>query len=113
MIESILLNLLTAALGVPVYVMRPEDLPSGRFIVLDRIGTTKENYVTSYTVAVQSYGTSALDAAELNESVIATMEDEVLADPRFARVHLSNSQMQTDTVRKRARYQSTFDIVML
>lgn len=113
MIEEILIKLLTAALGVSVYVMRPEELPAGRFVVLDRIGTTRENYVTGYTIAVQSYGASALDAAELNEEVIDAMEQNVLADSRFARVHLSNSQMQTDTVRKRARYQSTFDIVML
>ena len=113
MIEAILIDKLTTAIqGVPVFVMFPDAMPQGNFIVLDRIGTTKENYVTSYTIAIQSYGATALSAAELNELVIEAME-EMLEDDRFSRIHLNTSNMFTDTTRKLPRYQSTFEIVML
>ena len=74
--------------------------------------TGKTNYITSYEMAVQSYGDTAFSAATLNELVIEAM-DNLLADDRFSRIHLNNSQMQTDTTRKLNRYQSTFEIVMM
>ena len=109
MIEAILIEIL-GALDVPVFVMFPDTMPQGQFLVLDRIGIT--NHITSYEMAIQSYGSTALDAATLNELVIETMEN-AIADDRFARIHLDNSQMQTDTTRKLNRYQSTFEIVMM
>ena len=112
MIEAILIEYLGAELNVPVFVMFPDTMPKGQFIVLDRIGMGKTNHITSYEMAVQSYGSTALDAATLNELVIETMEN-AIADDRFARIHLNNSQMQTDTTRKLNRYQSTFEIVMM
>lgn len=112
MIESILITELGTELNVPVYVMLPDTIPQGQFIVLDRIGHTKTNHIESYTIAVQSYGSTALSAAELNESVIETMEG-LLEDDRFSRIHLNNGNMYTDTERKLNRYQSTFEIVML
>ena len=111
MIEAILIEIL-GALDVPVFVMFPDTMPQGQFIVLDRIGMGKTNHITSYEMAIQSYGSTALDAATLNELVIETMEN-AISDDRFARIHLNNSQMQTDTTRKLNRYQSTFDIVMM
>ena len=112
MIEAILIDYLGTELNVPVFVMLPETIPQGDFIVLDRIGNTKTNYITSYTIAVQSYGSTALSAATLNESVIEAMES-LLEDGRFSRIHLNNGNMFTDTTRKLNRYQSTFEIVML
>lgn len=112
MIEAILIDYLEDELNIPVFVMMPDTMPQGNFIVLDRIGMTKTNHITSYTVAVQSYGSTALSAATLNESVIEAMES-LLADDRFARIHLNNGNMSTDTARKLNRYQSTFEIVML
>lgn len=112
MIEAILIDYLEDELNVPVFVMMPDTMPQGNFIVLDRIGMTKTNYITSYTVAVQSYGSTALSAATLNESVIEAME-KLLSDNRFSRIHLDNGSMYTDTERKLNRYQSTFEIVML
>ena len=112
MIEAILIEYLGTKLHVPVFVMLPDTIPEGNFIVLDRIGNSKTNYVTSYTIAVQSYGSNALSAATLNESVIEAMES-LLEDDRFSRIHLNNGNMFTDTVRKLNRYQSTFEIVML
>ena len=111
MIEAILIEIL-GALDVPVFVMVPDTMPQGQFIVLDRIGMGKTNHITSYEMAIQSYGSTALDAATLNELVIETMEN-AISDDRFARIHLNNSQMQTDTTRKLNRYQSTFEIVMM
>lgn len=112
MIEAILVDYLGTELNVPVFVMLPETIPQGNFIVLGRIGNSKTNYITSYTIAVQSYGATALSAATLNESVIEAMEN-LLEDDRFSRIHLNNGNMFTDTVRKLNRYQSTFEIVML
>lgn len=112
MIEAILIDYLGTELNVPVFVMMPDTMPQGNFIVLDRIGTGKTNYITSYEMAVQSYGDTAFSAATLNELVIEAMEN-LLADDRFSRIHLNNSQMQTDTTRKLNRYQSTFEIVMM
>ena len=112
MIEAILIDYLGTKLKVPVFVMMPDTIPQGNFIVLDRIGNTKTNYITSYSIAVHSYGSTALSAATLNESVIEAME-KLLEDDRFSRIHLNNGNMSTDTTRKLNRYQSTFEIVML
>jgi hypothetical protein len=111
MIESVLISYFNS-LDIPCGIMLPDPLPRGGFIVLDRIGTGKTNHVTSYEIAIQSYGDTAFSAASLNEVVIEAMEN-LLEDDRFSRIHLNNSQMQTDTERKLNRYQSTFEIVML
>lgn len=112
MIESILIDYLTGVLNVPVYVMLPDELPTGNFIVLDRIGTYKTNHVTTYEMALQSYGDTALDAATLNDAVISAMDDFVVLDS-VARSHLETAQMRTDITRKRPRYQCTYEITML
>lgn len=112
MIETILIDYLETELKVDVYVMMPEDLPTGNFIVLDRIGTSKENHVTAYDMAFMCYGDTALDAAVLNESVISAMDD-IVQLGTVSGVRLVNSQMNTDIVRNRPRYQCTYTIVML
>ena len=48
MIEAILIEIL-GALDVPVFVMFPDTMPQGQFLVLDRIGMGKTNHITSLT----------------------------------------------------------------
>lgn len=112
MIEAILIDYLGNALDVPVYVMLPDEIPAGAFLVLDRTATDKTNHVVGYDMAVQSYGDTALAAATLNEQVISAMDDLITLDS-IASCRLNTSYMFTDITRKRPRYQATFSIVML
>lgn len=109
MIEKILLDYLTEALeDVPCYMEVPEDAPDA-FVVLEKTGSGKINHICSATIAVQSYGATLYDAAELNERVKAAMEDSITLDGITA-VGLNSDYNYTDTATKNYRYQAVFDV---
>lgn len=54
MIEKILLDYLSGALSVPVYLERPESPPTC-YILLERVGGGRSNYIRSAAMAVAVY----------------------------------------------------------
>lgn len=107
MIEKILLDYLTEALeDVPVYMEIPEDRPDA-FVVIEKTGSGKVNHLCSANIAVQSYGETMYDAAELNERVKTEMEDAVTLD-EITRVELNSDYNYTDLATKDYRYQAVF-----
>ena len=63
MIETTVLDYLRDRLGVPVTMEVPEGA-SGTFVVLEKTGSSRQNYIRRATLAVQSYAPTLLLAAQ-------------------------------------------------
>lgn len=108
MIEEIVLAFLTERLAVPVSLEAPEK-PEPPFVVLEKVGSRRNEHLYSATFAVQSYGNSMYEAAKLNERVKAAMD--ALPDlDEITRSQLNSDYNFTDTASKRYRYQAVYDI---
>ena len=100
MIETTVLDYLRDRLGVPVTMEAPEEA-SGTFVVLEKTGSSRQNYIRRATLAVQSYAPTLLQAAQLDDAVIEAM----LALPTLERDYNF-----TDTETKKYRYQAVFAV---
>ena len=109
MIETIVLDYLSSVLPEPCSLEVPER-PPARFVVLEKTGSSRENYINTASFAVQSYGPSLFEAAELNERVKAAM-DELIQLPDIISSDLDSDYNFTDTSTKRYRYQAVYDII--
>lgn len=108
MIEETILNYLSDALDAPVSMEVPPE-PPGRFVVLEKTGSSRTDHICSAVIAVQSFAESLLEAARLNERVKEAMEglDEL---DEIAAVRLNIDCNFTDPSTKWYRYQAVFDI---
>ena len=112
MIERILFDFLTEKMSVPVFMEIPKD-PKTEMIVLEKIGSRLQNHISSSTFAVQSYGASLYEAAELNDLVKKTILDGVdgiITLNEVIGVELNSDYNFTDTTSKRYRYQAVIVI---
>lgn len=109
MIEKIVQDYLSNHLTVPVKMEIPKE-KTQRFVVIEKAGSRRENCITSSTIAIQSYGGTLLEAAELNEEVKAVM-DGIIDLPEISWVELNTDYNYTDTAQKRYRYQAVYDLV--
>lgn len=107
-IELTVLEYLKSVLDVPVYMEVPADMPAS-FIVVQKLGSGKENHIYSSSFALQSYAESTYKAAMLNAFVIETMES-MISLGRIISVKLNSDYIYTDTSNKKPRYQCVFDI---
>ena len=108
MIETTVLDYLRDRLGVPV-TMEVQEGASGTFVVLEKTGSSRQNYIRRATLAVQSYAPTLLLAAQLDDRVIEAM----LALPKLDRVaacRLERDYNFTDTETKKYRYQAVFAV---
>lgn len=108
MIEETVRAFLAGRLEVPVWLELPPR-PPGAFVLVEKTGGFVENGLRHATLAVQAYGPRLLDAAQLDQAVVAQMEDLALCDD-ICRVELNSDYNFTDTENKRYRYQAVFDI---
>jgi hypothetical protein len=108
MIEETVLNYLSKKLSVPVSMEVPEKPPAA-FCVVEKTGSGRDNRINSATFAVQSYGSTLYQAAELNERAKAAMDDLVELN-EIARADLNSDYNFTDSSTKRYRYQAIYDI---
>ena len=108
MIEEVIVDYLSDNLGLPAYLEQPNEKPE-RYIVIDRTGSSVENYIKKATVAIQSYAETMYQAAILNEQVKKAM-DEIIYHCDISRSKLNTDYEYTDTDYKRYRYQAVYDI---
>lgn len=108
MIEKIMIDYLTDALSVPVYLERPVE-PPDEYVIIQKTGSSKVNQICSATLAFQSYAKSLYNAAVLNETVKAAVEASVTL-PEISRAKLNSDYNFTNTASKQYRYQAVFDI---
>ena len=108
MIETIALGYLSEHLDVPVYMEEPENPPQA-YVVLEKTGSVKTNFIESAMVAAQSYGASLYDAAILNGEVKKALEEMAIL-PCVSSVKLNSDYNFTDPETRRYRYQCVYDI---
>ena len=109
MIEKTIIGYLSKSVGVPVYAEIPEE-PEDSYVIIDKTGSGLTGGVLSATIAVQSYGATMQEAAELNEEVKKIMLHAHWEVDTFYGVHLNSDYNFTDTSMKRYRYQAVFNI---
>ncbi len=116
MIEKTVCDYLTEYFAddrIPVYLVLPESLPNpseaGEFILIDKVGTSLENWIFESTIAIQSYGRNLFEAASLSQRVIRAILESISMDEIIS-VSLNSEYEYTDTETKRPRYQAVFDV---
>ena len=113
MIEKTVLDYLAGQLtGIPVYMEVPVNKPA-KFVVIEKTGSSEENYVYRATIAVQSYANSLFNAANLNESIIELMDDIPDEAEEVSACELNSDYNYTDPETKQYRYQAVFDLIYL
>ncbi len=111
MIEEIILRALQGGTDVPAYTEMPEDKEMP-FCIIERTGGGQRGHEQrTATVAVQSYGETLLEAAELNEQVLDVMRELQYTENSIISCELNSNYNFTDTRTKRYRYQAVFDLV--
>ena len=109
MIEIIVLNFLKTALSpIDVGLERKENV-TGKYILFEKVSSSKINHLKSARLAFQSYDTSMANAAKLNEQVKTAVENLIDLD-EIVSVSLDSDYNFTDTSTKEYRYQAIFDI---
>lgn len=112
MIEEIVYDFLCEKMSVPVKMELPAD-PSEKMIIVEKTGSSLNEFIHTSTFAIQSYGPSLFEAAELNELLKATVldgTDGLIALNRITHVELNSDYNYTDTTNKKYRYQAVFVI---
>jgi hypothetical protein len=108
MIELIVKNYLSTKLEIPIVFEHQKNLPK-RFILIQKTSGSRENFLNSSTIAIQSYAESMFEAAKLNEKIKNLMYDLITVD-EVSSVDLNSDYNFTDTETKQYRYQAIFDI---
>ena len=108
MIELIVKNYLSTKLDIPIVFEHQQNLPK-KFILIQKTSGSRENFLNSSTVAIQSYAESMFESAKLNEKIKNLMYD-LITVAEVSRVKLNSDYNFTDTETKRYRYQAIFDI---
>lgn len=109
MIEAIIVKYLKEKLNIKVATEIPSNPPSEFLVVMATNGRAVAPNIEACMISVQAYSNTMKNASELNERVKDVMELlPELNDVTHSR--LNSSGNNTDTERKRYRYQSVFDI---
>lgn len=108
MIEIIIKQYLDSHLSVPSFLEQSGKMPDS-YILFEKTGSSKRNYLSSATFAFQSYAGSMYDAAKLNEELKEVVENMIELD-EISNVQLNSDYNFTDTTTKKYRYQAVFDI---
>lgn len=108
MIEITILDFLKQKLSVPIFTDHQESMPK-RYVIFEKTGSSKRNFLLSSTIAFQSYAESKFEAVKLNEEVKKAVECLISLD-EISKVKLNSDYDFTDTQTKKYRYQAIFDI---
>ena len=108
MIEIIIKQYLDSHLSVPSFLEQSGKMLDS-YILFEKTGSSKRNYLSSSTFAFQSYAGSMYDAAKLNEELKEVVENMIELD-EISNVQLNSDYNFTDTTTKEYRYQAVFDI---
>lgn len=109
MIEKMVKDHIKKTLKLPCYLEYP-DKPESKFTIIEKTGSSYENYINYSTIAIQSYAESMYEAAKLNEEAKIAMLNMVELN-EICSISLNSDYNFTDTTQKKYRYQAVFDIV--
>lgn len=112
MIEVIILKYLLSkglSVGEHVYAEVPEN-PPAKYIIIEKTGSSRDNYINQAMIAVQSYSKeSLLEAMSINDEVLTAMDEIAELDEIFS-CKLNSDYNFTNTATKEYRYQAVFNI---
>lgn len=109
MIEKIVLDYLNEVLAEPVYTEMPEK-QTGEYVLIEKTGSSTEDFINSATITLQSYADSLYSASELNERVKEAMNGIIILGS-VSKSKLNTDYNFTDTTKKKYRYQAVYDLV--
>lgn len=115
MIEVVIREYLAGKLNVPVLMEKPED-GTKQYVLIEKTGAGRSNYIQDATFAIQSYGETMYEAAALSEEVKTAMIGDgrtnwgITAEEDISRCELNSEYNFTDTESKEYRYQAIFDL---
>lgn len=109
MIEKIILDYLSTALDIPVYMEVPENAPES-YVLTEKTGSSENNRIKEATLAIQSIAPSLYKAACLNELVKDAMNKSISLGS-IAKAKCNSDYNFTDTTTKNYRYQAVYDVV--
>ena len=108
MIEQIVLEYLSSKIDVPVITEKSKHIPE-KYVLIEKTGGSRENFINSATIAIQSYAESLYKAAQLNDIVKDAM-DHMAESTNIFKSSLNSDYNFTDTSTKKYRYQAVYDI---
>ena len=113
MIEKTILDYLNGLPDAPAPALA--EIPPGGitppcWIIQRTGGGTIEGHIGTATVAIQSYGASLYEAAQLNQTLKAALDGLVELND-VARRQLNSDYNYTDTTKRLYRYQAVFDVI--
>ncbi len=117
MIEKDIIRYLKQELDVHVSAVKPTDTSIDEYVLVEKTGSSRENYINKATIAVQSYSNTLQGAGELNELVKDAMIGDgtssfgIVASSSISKCSLNTDYNFTDTSKRQYRYQAIFDLV--
>lgn len=109
MIEKTVMEYLDGQLDVNCYMEVPASRPE-RFVVVEKTGSSRENYINSSMLAIKSYAPSLYEAAALNEQVKTVMDTAIELD-EICRADINSDYVFNEINAKGYRYQAVYDII--
>ena len=80
-----------------------------KYLLIEKTGSSRENFIDTATITIQSYAESMYEAAVLNERVKKAMDD-IAVLSNVSKSELNSDYNFTDTTKKEYRYQAVYDI---
>lgn len=108
MIEKLLIKYISSKLNVDVVMELPEN-NFKKLILIEKVGSSENNFIKNAKIAIQSYAPSLLQASELNEKVKEIIRGLIELND-ICKVNLESDYNFTDTSIKKYRYQAIFNI---
>lgn len=108
MIEIIVKEYLSKQLEIEVVTER-SDAKMKKYLLIEKTGSSRENFIDTATITIQSYAESMYEAAVLNEKVKKAMDD-IAVLSNVSKSELNSDYNFTDTTKKEYRYQAVYDI---
>lgn len=109
MIELILKNYIDNNLDYPAYMEIPAS-PPDIFFVIEKVSGSRDDFIYSATVAIQTFAPSLYQAAKVSQEMIDDILDGLTGCPEVAGVSLNSSYNYPNTSTKRYRYQALFEV---
>ena len=94
--------------GFEVYMERPAK-PPAEYVLIEKTGSRRSNYITTSTLALQSYAPTLYKSAALNEQVKKAM-DEADTLVSVSASKLISDYNFTNTAAKQYRYQAVYEV---
>lgn len=108
-IEEVIIQYLSKVLGVSVYGGKPsKDIPT-RYVLVEKTGSSRVDYINTADIVLQSYAESMIEAARLNEDVKSAM-DSIIEHKDIYKAKLNTDYNYTDTTKKQYRYQAVYQV---